>query len=178
MQPDAVYDSTEPDELVHSLFDPEADLLGVAGAVVYVGVDVDIGEEEVLFTVGVGYDGDDLEYCHCQEKADQGILVFHEFEYPGIPARIIDLVSVGQPKTADKVEQIQTAVEGVECCSVYVLEIAPVPCEVVVGVGQRVHDQLNSHTRDHQDAEDGGALFHGVVVFEDEPFGAYAHADC
>ena len=86
-------------------------------------------------------------------------------------------MGVGQSEAAHEVEQVETAVEGVEDGPVYILEAAPIPGEVVVGVGEGVHDELYGHTGDHEDAQNGGSFLHGVVVLEDEPFRPYPHAD-
>ena len=84
---------------------------------------------------------------------------------------------VGESEAAHEVEEVEAAIEGVEDSPVDVLKTAPVPGEVVVGVGEGVHDELDCHAGDHEDAEDGGPFLHGVVVLEDEPFRPYPDAD-
>ena len=99
--------------------------------------------------------------------------MFHEVEYPSLTTRYVYLVSIGQSQTANQVQQVQTTVKCVKDCSVDILEISPIPSEVVVGVSERVHYELNCDTHDHHDAQDWRSLLHGVVVFEDEPLRSY-----
>ena len=155
----------------------KAQLLIVGGIFVGVGIDVDEGEEKVGLAVGRGEDGDDFEGGYQEEEPYQEVLVLHEGEYPGLSAGYVYLVGIGQSETAHEVEEVETAVEGVEDGPVYVLEAAPVPGEVVIGVGEGVHDELDGHAGYHENAEHGGPFLHGVVVLEDEPFRPYPHTD-
>ena len=148
----------------------KAQLLIVSGIFVGVRIDIDEGEEEVGLAVGRGKDGDYFEGGYQEEEPYQEVLMLHEGEYPGFSTGYVYLVGVGQSEAAHEVEEVEAAVEGVEYGPVDVLEAAPVPGKVVIGVGEGVHDELDGHTGDHENAEHGGSFFHGVVVLEDEPF--------
>ena len=89
----------------------------------------------------------------------------------------IDLMCIDKPQTPHKVEHVKTAVKGIEDSLVDKFEIPPVSSEVVVGVRQRVDDELHGDADNHHDAQHRRPLFHRIVIFEDEPLRPYAHAD-
>jgi hypothetical protein len=131
----AVDDDADPDELVNGLLDAEPQLLAAVGIAEGEEVDVDEGEEQVFLAIVGGEDGDDLDHHHHEYKQHQVVLVLKELEDDGFASRSIDLVRVDQPQTAKQIDKVEGAVEGVEGRPIDILEIAPIPGEVVVGIG-------------------------------------------
>jgi len=103
--------------------------------------------------------------------------VLEELEDVGLGPGDIDLVGVDEAQAAHEVDHVEAAVEDVEEGAVDELEVAPVAGEVVVGVGEGVDDELHADADYHHYAQHGRLLLHRVVVLEDEPLGADAHAD-
>lgn len=160
---------------MYGLLDAEPQLLAVAGIVEGVGVDIDIGHEIVLIRVIGDQYGGDLGHGHHHQKQHKIILILEELKDPSLAAGCIYLMRIHQPKTAQQVDEVDTAIEGVEHGAVGILEIPPISGEVVVGVGERVDDEVDGYDDDGEDAQHWRSLLHGVVVLEDEPFGTYAN---
>ena len=177
LQPETVDDDTQPHKLMYGLLDAEPQFLAVAGIVEGVGVDIDIGHKIVLIRVIGDENGDDLGHDHCEQKQHQIILILEELKDPRLAARGIDLMRVHQPETPEQVDEVDAAVEGVEHGAVGVLEVSPVSGEVVVGVGERVDDEVDGDYDDGEDAQHWRSLLHRVVVLEDEPLRTDPHGE-
>lgn len=159
---------------MYGLLDAEAQLLAAVGIIEGVGVDIDIRHKIVLIRVVGDQYGCDLGHYHGEQKQHKIILILEEFKDPSLAARRIYLMRIHQPQAPQQVDEVDTAVEGVEHGAVCILEIAPISGEVVVGIGKRVDDEIDGDDDDGEDAEHWRSLLHRVVVLEDEPFGTNA----
>lgn len=86
-------------------------------------------------------------------------------------------MGIGQSQCAHDVEEVEAALESVEDSPIGILEITPVSGEVVVAVGEGVHDELDRDAGNHHYTQDRRAFFHGIIVFEDEPLGPDSNAE-
>ena len=58
-------------------------------------------------------------------------------------------MSVDKSKTTNYVDEIKTAIKGVEDSVIDIAEVIPISGEVVIGVCEWIHDELHCDTRDH-----------------------------
>ncbi len=84
---------------------------------------------------------------------------------------------VYKPETPQDIDEVNGAIKSVVKHAVNILRPIKAVREVVVDVEQRVQDDLERDEGNHDNAEEGGLFFQGVVVFVDEPFGACLQGD-
>lgn len=103
LEPDAVDENAEPDELVDGLLDLKGYLLPLPE-----GVEVYIYEgEEYVFSLQIsGYNWDQLYRYHPHHKHQQGELMLEKFENPSSTPAWVDFVSVHQSQRAEEVYEI------------------------------------------------------------------------
>lgn len=96
MQPQTIYDSAKPNELMDRFLDPETKLFIKSALLVKsVSVHVDKGKEDVVFALSVADQyWHDLKSCHHHEKSNQKIFVLHKLEDPSSSTRIVDFVCI------------------------------------------------------------------------------------
>jgi xylose isomerase len=80
-------------------------------------------------------DWNDLDHDHKKQIKDEVVFVFEKLKDYGLTPGGIDFMGVDQSQAAQQVDKIEASVKGIESCTIDILEIPPIPGEVVVGVG-------------------------------------------
>jgi hypothetical protein len=61
--------------------------------------------------------------------------MFEKFKNPSFSSRCVYLMSISKSQAAEEVNEIETAINSVKSASIDILEISPVSCEIVIGIG-------------------------------------------
>ena len=155
-------------------------LLVVTHILVSISIYVNVCQEKIVTVCHcrcVHYYRDYLYKSDQNKETSQIILMLHKLKYPCLPSRNIYLVSIGQPQTSNQVQQIQTTIKSMKYSPINVLEISPIPCEVIICVCQGIHNKLHCYTRNHQYAKYRRSLFHRIIIFKDKPLRSYPNTE-
>lgn len=137
---------------MHNLLDTKCQLL--ICALISITVYIDKSQKHVLIRQQITCHNNwhYFDRRHQNQKTCHKVLVFEELKDLSFRSRNIDLVSIAESQTTHHVQHVETPVKCTEDYTVYNFEVAPVACKVVVGIGQRVDDELHGDTKDHHDA--------------------------
>lgn len=75
--------------------------------------------------------------------------MFEELKDYSLTPGGIDLMGIDQPQATKQIDEIETSIKGIEGSAIDILEISPIPGEIIVGVGKWVDDQLYCDHYDH-----------------------------
>lgn len=151
------------------LLDAKAKFLTIRRVAEGIEVDIDKGKKKVFITIIRDQNGYDLDHDHAEEEKQQIKLMLKELKYPSPCSTCIDLMRIHKPKSPDQVYEVKTSVKCIKERPIDKLEISPILREVVIGIRQRVKDQLYCNNNGHEYAKNRRSLLHRIVIFEDEP---------